>query len=211
MKNILLVFVSVFGCLLMSGCATTTTIKLDPAKMEYVLVYPLNDVRETKSIDVSECGGNYIHQPVGDYYMAKNFDAIVRYAQLTGIQPNITYEDLTNRNTERLKIANNGGENYIMVLYLSELQFSGGNTTFTTSMEGFLFRVDTGQVVWQDSAKNTRWLGILGGQLDRLTGTVGNSNACQVYGEVLANMLRKFPKLTKRVHTVSQIAGGAVE
>jgi hypothetical protein len=210
MKNILCVFVFILGCLLMSGCATTTNIKLDPASMEYVLVYPLNDVRETKSIDVSQCEGNYIKQPVSDYYMARNFDAIVRYAELTGVQPNITYEDLANQNTERLKKADARGENYIMVLYLSEFQFSGGNTTFTTSMEGFLVRVDTGQVVWRDNAKNTRWLGILGGQLDRLTGTIGNSgNVCQVYGQVLATMLKKFPKLTKQ--PVKQTVNGAVK
>jgi hypothetical protein len=173
--------------------------QLDPKKQEYLLVYPLNDVREANSIDISDCNGvNYINQPVSDYYMAKNFDAIVRYAGQTGIQPNITYEDLTNNNTERVKKTNTGGENYVMILYLSELQYSEANTTFTTSMEGFLVRVDTGQVLWRESAKNTRWLGILGGQLDRLTGTVASGNACQVYGEVLATMLKKFPKLTKR-------------
>ena len=197
MKNILLLVLSAIGCMLIFGCATTTTIQLDPKKQEYLLVYPLNDVRKVQNVNISDCNGvDYIKVPVSDYYMAKNFDAIVRYAALTGIQPNITYEDLVNNNTEKLKKINTKGKNYVMILYLSELQYSAGNTTFITSMEGFLVRVDTGQVIWRDSAKNTQWIGLLG-SVDRLFGTVGYGDPCQKYGQVLANMLRKFPKLTK--------------
>jgi hypothetical protein len=166
--------------------------------MEYLLVYPLNDVREVRQINVTDCNGsNYVSKPIDDYYMAKNFDAIARYAALTGIQSNITYEDLTTNSVEKLKKINSDGEEYVMILYLSELQYSGLSTTFTTSMEGFLVCVDSGRIAWHDSIKDTKWLGLIGGPLDRLFGTAGYSDPCQMYGIVLAKMLTKFPKLTR--------------
>ncbi len=46
MKRFLFVL-SAIGCTLIYGCATSTTIQLDPKIQEYLLVYPLTDVSAT--------------------------------------------------------------------------------------------------------------------------------------------------------------------
>ncbi len=67
---------------------------------------------------------------------------------------------------------------------------------FKTSFEGFLVNVDTGKVVWKNSAEKAIWLGLLGGQLDRLFGGAG-SIPCAQYRITLEDLLRTFPKMSK--------------
>ncbi len=179
---------------ILTGCATTMHNNIDPTKQEYVLVYPLYDVRENKAIDLSNCGWNHKY-PVGEQYMAANFDAMIRYATNTGIEPNATYKDLdiVYANPGSLKGLNRKGEKYILILYLKKLEYAYVSTSFETSLEGFLVNVDKGNVVWNNSAEESKWLGLVGGPVGRIFG----SDACNNYYHTLFILFRTFPKLTK--------------
>lgn len=184
------------ACLLLAGCATPTTLHLDPAKCETVLVYPIFDGRKNRGINIEDLGGwNQKAHPISDYYMGKNFNCIARFASDTGVEPNIAYADLQSMNVERLKTTRTKGENYVLAFYLSELGYGAANATAYASMEAFLVRVDTGRVIWSNAAKKTQWLGLLG-SLDRLLGARGDP-AFEVYGEALNKVMQGFPVLHK--------------
>jgi hypothetical protein len=120
--------------------------------------------------------------------MGRRFNCIVSYASDLKIVPNASYADFKNHNSERLATLQTNGENYVLAIFLSQLD---QNAVFTSvaSMEAFLVRTKDGKLIWSNAGKATIYQGLL----DRAMG--GYVSAA--YNKALMETLEGFPMLVK--------------
>jgi len=182
-----------------SGCGTTKMVQLDKSFLEPLLVYPLNDVREDKTVALDGlCGVDQIKRPVSDVWMAKHKLCLVRYAGDTGLAQNVTIEDLQKVRRERLKLIPQNDERHVLFLYLTDLSTVGGGTYVKCALTGYLVDLSTGEVIWKNEVSTKEWKGILQGPLDSaLFSSSASSPACKRYGQTLTQLLDTLPILEK--------------
>lgn len=188
---------AVITVLLLSGCATQTEyveIEPDPSIQEYLLIFPLNDVRDNKRIALVDFpkGSNQIKYPVSTSWMVRNRSCIVRFTTDNNLEQNVSYDDLQNENIDMLKKLSHNEEKYALILYINQLEFVYFEAKCAIS--GYLVDIPNGKVVWKSEASNTRKAGVLNQVL--FQDSVINP-AFQVYSSTLTELFSTFPNLKK--------------
>jgi len=183
-----------YAATLIAGSATTIPLKPNPKLTPTVLVYPIMDARENKTIDLTKLGGeNQKSHPLNAYYMRKNFNCITKFGSDIGIEPNVSYTDLAGGNYAELSQVDSGGCRYVLVIYLEKLGYGIGNTSAKVSLELFLIDSKTNTTRWSSKAKKTAWLGVVGGSLERITAIGTSSPEYLLYSRARDKALIDFP------------------
>lgn len=182
--------------LTIAGCGSSPPVvkRLGPqgmSKMAKVLVYPAVDARaennEGGKVAMDRCQSGMDRSVYESILTPRN--STVDLPAEHDAKHDISPEDLVAENTEKLKTARRGDEDYALFTLVREFNLPGASLRYRA--EAYLVDVRSGSVFWKNSFADDKWVGVISGIL----GVPDPSVTCRAYGRMIGRTYSTIPDL----------------